>query len=362
MAGTLLGVCDLTFFANDTDWSSNKLGGNPDWLNEVLISDVKCETCKGPVVFIGQLYCPVEEADRVFYLFLCSNQTCIKSSKSWTVLRCQSHKENVIKPQSLNKKAEVKSVFEFDSDDEDWDDDAINCTPFQLASTSNKYLKQENDKTRPSTSEEHSMESDFQSLKISFQDSTFKPFYINVFDENELASEDSLNHEQDLLKKYLRQEKLSLDDVMYSLDNGKKSGGKESYQKFKISCMNDHQKKFFQTVSKCPEQIIRYCYKGDPLVYGTVPHSSKISRCSCGSPRTFEFQIMPSISNFIVPNVDMSGLSLEGLDIGTVYIYTCSSNCWFKGRDKMKFELALVEKDDTAKKESTLKKSGRYKL
>lgn len=29
MARTLLGICDLTFFANDTDWSSNKLGGNP---------------------------------------------------------------------------------------------------------------------------------------------------------------------------------------------------------------------------------------------------------------------------------------------------------------------------------------------
>lgn len=42
-----------------------------------------------------------------------------------------------------------------------------------------------------------------------------------------------------------------------SLDNGKKSGGKESYQKFKISCINEHQQKFYQTVRKCPEQIIR---------------------------------------------------------------------------------------------------------
>ena len=117
------------------------------------------------------------------------------------------------KPQSLNNKTEVKSVFEFDPDAEDWDDDALHNTPFQLASTSNKCLKQKSDKTITSLIEENSLESDLQSMKIGFQESKFKPFYINVFDEEEL-SEDPLKHEQDLLKQYLRQEKLSLDEMM----------------------------------------------------------------------------------------------------------------------------------------------------
>ena len=55
----------------------------------------------------------------------------------------------------------------------------------------------------------------------------------------------------------------------------------------------------------------------------TSPGSPDIPRCKCGASRTFEFQVMPQILN----SLGQAETATEGLDFGTILIYTCSKNC-----------------------------------
>ena len=84
---------------------------------------------------------------------------------------------------------------------------------------------------------------------------------------------------------------------------------------------------FQKRVKQNPEQVLRYDRGGAPLLLSDkhVPGKGvkNVSRCPCGVPRTFEYQIMPQILNYL----DQDESLTEGLDFGTILIYTCSRNC-----------------------------------
>lgn len=82
-------------------------------------------------------------------------------------------------------------------------------------------------------------------------------------------------------------------------------------------------RKFRKECAKAPRQVIRYMRKGAPL---WIANTDKIKQtldnippCSiCGSPREYEFQIMPQMLNYLADS---------NLDWGVLAVYTCPKSC-----------------------------------
>lgn len=80
----------------------SKVGGRPGWLSQVdlpTVSELQCEKCKLPTVFLLQVYAPVMEYDRCFhrtlFVFCCKTPACYTRNdnkcfkgNSWAVKIC----------------------------------------------------------------------------------------------------------------------------------------------------------------------------------------------------------------------------------------------------------------------------------
>ena len=98
--------------------------------------------------------------------------------------------------------------------------------------------------------------------------------------------------------------------------------------------------KFSDRTAQNPEQVLRYEFKGQPLLYSgsdgvasrfVVPHGKKgairgIPRCeNCGSQRVFELQLVPGLIYELEKDEAMD--LDDGMEWGTVIIGTCANNC-----------------------------------
>lgn len=89
--------------------------------------------------------------------------------------------------------------------------------------------------------------------------------------------------------------------------------------------------RFQKRVRFAPDQILRYVRTGEtqekmeePLWVSdeSKPSASDIPDCSsCGQQRTFEFQVMPQLLNYL----NLNHVATESLDFGTLLVYTCDS-------------------------------------
>jgi pre-rRNA-processing protein TSR4 len=99
--------------------------------------------------------------------------------------------------------------------------------------------------------------------------------------------------------------------------------------------------KFSDRIAQNPEQVLRYEFRGEPLLYsGTdgvasrfvVPHGKSgavrgIPRCeSCGARRAFELQLVPGLIYELEKEDDSLELD-DGMEWGTVLVGTCVNNC-----------------------------------
>jgi hypothetical protein len=100
--------------------------------------------------------------------------------------------------------------------------------------------------------------------------------------------------------------------------------------------------KFSQRLSLMSSQIVRYNQGTDDraVLWMKPPPREPLPRCrSCGAPRRFEFQILPTFFNSLA-----LGLGLEWIapDFGNVVVYTCTRSCWEKN-DSFKTEFCLYQ-------------------
>ncbi|CAF1034721.1 unnamed protein product [Rotaria sordida] len=120
-------------------------------------------------------------------------------------------------------------------------------------------------------------------------------------------------------------------------------GGKEKYEKTPDIEHGDVVfYRFQQKIRYAPDQIIRYDWSGNPLILTKLDANtlSTIQKCRyCQSSCVFEFQVMPALVNFL--KID----NQIGLEFGTVFVYTCSSNCWNDNNDLYRFENVFVQAD-----------------
>jgi pre-rRNA-processing protein TSR4 len=110
--------------------------------------------------------------------------------------------------------------------------------------------------------------------------------------------------------------------------------------------------KFADRLAQNPEQVIRYEFKGQPLLYSksdavgklltplqaqnakiTVhqgPGGARIPRCeNCGSGRVFEVQLTPHA----ITELEAEDMNLEGMEWGTIIVGVCEVDCLPRGTD-----------------------------
>lgn len=134
--------------------------------------------------------------------------------------------------------------------------------------------------------------------------------------------------------------------TVMDVDSGEGSGaggGKEDKEVFE-STMDSTFQKFADRVGQNPEQVIRYEYGGQPLLYakgdevakalgdggeGKVRAAKGMPRCAnCGAQRIFEVQLMPHAIEELEAEED----GLDGMDWGTVIVGVCERDCLERGQ------------------------------
>jgi len=152
------------------------------------------------------------------------------------------------------------------------------------------------------------------------------------------------------------------------LDRGSANGeGSSSAADDKLafeSTMDKTFQRFADKLSQNPEQVLRYEFAGQSLLYSksdavgkllaveqeqsnakvqTVDRASgqgatKVPKCTnCGAARAFEVQLTPHA----IVALEEDDMSLDGMDWGTIMLYSCSADCHEK--DRSQTEIGYVE-------------------
>ncbi|KAK5057719.1 hypothetical protein LTR84_011720 [Exophiala bonariae] len=133
------------------------------------------------------------------------------------------------------------------------------------------------------------------------------------------------------------------------------SGGGLDKDTFESSLDKTFQK-FSDRVAQNPEQVLRYEFKGEPLLYSgadnvatrfVVPHGKSgairgMPRCeSCGAQRVFELQLVPGLIYELEKD---EAMDLEdGMEWGTIILGTCANNCGDAGKVAFREEWVGVQ-------------------
>lgn len=133
------------------------------------------------------------------------------------------------------------------------------------------------------------------------------------------------------------------------IDEGGSSGNQKEDKDVYESTIDKTFQKFADRLSQNPEQVIRYEFKGQPLLYSKhdavgklLSGSSKgnekvttasvngnhIPRCAnCGAGRVFEVQLTPHA----ILELERDEMSLDGMEWGAILVAVCEKDCQQKG-------------------------------
>ena len=132
-------------------------------------------------------------------------------------------------------------------------------------------------------------------------------------------------------KEYLDAEPQDIPQQVQITDVENETGGggssaddKSAYE----SAMDRAFQKFADRLAQNPEQVLRYDYGGQPLLYSKKDTVGKqwprVPRCGkCGAERVFELQLTPHA----ITELEADDLSLEGMDWGTIILAVCGNDC-----------------------------------
>ncbi|CAG9772430.1 unnamed protein product [Ceutorhynchus assimilis] len=154
------------------------------------------------------------------------------------------------------------------------------------------------------------------------------------------------DHVKELLSDYQRKDAdFLLSHNKDSKNKGKPEGDVEmAAEEYEKSHPLHGDKMFHHFVTKIksnPEQVLRYCREGSPLLL--YPLQEPLKKCKhCQKELVFEFQLIPTIISKLRLECDAN--HLNRLDFGTVLIYTCKNSCW-GANDAFKEEIVVVQKE-----------------
>ena len=286
-----------------------------------------CAICKSSLLLILQLYWPLQDSyyNRLFHVFACRNSSCWDDPASWVVLRSlsldSSYENEVISPQS------TKPLFEV----AEWDDSPEGL---EVTKTADHLLLQLQDTRNganllPSKLSDLSIQPRSSLINLLSGIDSYMVEYVDI-DSIPVTSEDN-SHELSLYDEYLKSggEAVSVCNAVDDL---------EETDVFKDKTAE----KFYKEISVLPSQVVRYQRKGEPLwaCDKFVQNLSLVPNCeSCGSKRIFEFQLLPTLVDY---------LRIKGkpaVEFGNVLVFTCTGNCWNDNDVNLRSEYVIVQSD-----------------
>ncbi|GAB1606364.1 programmed cell death protein 2-like [Argonauta hians] len=340
----LLGVKDAVIPKSvKTSSFINKIGGFPDHFIEPVTMPT-CIQCEQSMCQIIQLYCPLSQSSyhRTLHVFSCINPNCSVKNSSWKLLREQ-HKETTCNV-SNNSETKHKIVDCWGTADNSWDDDDVEGD--EWSEQSNGVAANENaiDISSMMDSKCHLSENvnnyNLATNEENTQDKVcLKCYYLNVYEES--TETDHSEHISHLLQDYKEREGKAYEQMVTAAESGKSSSCAENYEKTNVQHGNKAVYKFYKTISKCPEQCVRYQVGGKPITL--TKNLPKAGSCDyCGADRQFEFQLMPSL----VKDLTVCDSNDYAVEFGTVIFYTCSQSCWDDGKHHWREEECCVQDEE----------------
>ncbi|KAG1051324.1 hypothetical protein G6F43_006462 [Rhizopus delemar] len=321
----------------------SKSGGRPIWLNPehvLSMEKVTCGNCEQPMVLLLQLYTPEDHPPEAFhrtiYVFCCKNGGCVKQDwmKSFKAYRTQLPRDNPYYPPPT------------ESDDEESENDTQQqFTPKQFKAPSlcvvcgiagTKVCGKCG--SAAYCSREHQMadwnmcrHKEFCGKSISAEDQTTidNLRLSRVFTEKEIVSEPE--------GKGVDGEEEESQEAFFKENNPDEKpdsralvlAGDEAEEDTKVE-VDDTFLQFQLRIQLYPDQVVRYdrveydMPEREPLWVQANYRPESIPACDrCGGPRTFEFQILSTLLNYIGVN----HIASDSLDWGSLYIYSCKANC-----------------------------------
>ncbi|GAB0090234.1 programmed cell death protein 2 [Sergentomyia squamirostris] len=295
----------------------SKVGGRPAWLDLENLPDpeeLRCASCNEPCIFLCQMYASLDDPDtfhRSIYVFMCKKPACcqVNRSDNFVVFRSQLPRKNRFysfePPQEDEAKAETAHFCPL----------CIVCGckgPFQCPKCKSTFY----------CGPEHQR----LDWKSGHRDKCGMGKASPLFPEYEIVLEAEKSSRTQEVSDDEEQENRQLAEYQKLVDAGKVGEFKDVPEAELLKFTQEEDETFsnFQKiVAREPEQILRYCRKGQPLLISStnIPQPDTIPKCPmCGDERVFEFQIMPQLLNYLRED----GLAL---DWGTLVIYTCVNSC-----------------------------------
>ncbi|XP_043937859.1 programmed cell death protein 2-like isoform X2 [Protopterus annectens] len=322
-----------------------------------------CDICKAVMFHIVQVYCPLTSSayHRIINVFACARQECWGKCDSWKVLRSQYlEAKGKITQEMKSKEVAPMAASDWCDTADDWGmNEEAECTGFNadhlpelkaddphvlVASECTYQLQGLSLSETLATTEvkSFSVASAGEGLIAAGSVPCFQSYFISVVDELDYESSVDISHAEELLKEYQQREGVAVDQLIS--ESCVSEGNEEKYEKTFTKHGDRTFLKFMKKISACPEQILRYSWKGTPLFITTSPPAMNtlIPSCkNCGSSRVFEFQLMPALVSMLktASNEDIS------VEFGTVLIYTCEKSCWTLGWQIPQEEFPYVQAD-----------------
>ncbi|TRY88019.1 hypothetical protein DNTS_028271 [Danionella cerebrum] len=304
----------------------SKVGGRPAWLSQVdlpITSELQCDTCTQPTVFLLQVYAPISKFERCFhrtlFVFCCKTPTCYtrNDSKCFKVFRSQLARKNEFypfdpppdekpeqpmpNPQVLSSGSKLCRV--------------CGCLGPKACSRCHSVSYCCKEHQTIDWKQRHKKECSSGPSQNSQKQSSL------LFPEWELVTEPEVlppKEEEELCGSLSQDQESSA-----TTDDGLEESELESVALHETVDSKVFQK-FKKRIAIEPQQVLRYCNGGSPLWVSAehMPREGEVPHCACGAKRLFEFQIMPQLLNHL--KVDSTEASI---DWGTVAIYTCANSC-----------------------------------
>lgn len=282
--------------ADYNHWDGGQLGGRPSWLvPDQIPKPLKCTHCETPLLFLGQIYAPLEgEAfHRSLYVFVCN--TC-ETPSSVRVLRAQLHQVNPYYP---NQVSEVEEV--------NWQQHqpsahgARCCAVCGHASTLRCPL-QERYFCSPAHQREYKRHvfgreevEAHEIARVEALPSVYRVSELVVEAEPEAEDEaDDVDTSNPLF------ETGDEDDSDGDLEQDDLNAAVGAAPASAVS-QDATAEAFFTRVRREPDQCLRYqrWQSATPLWISSSTQPSDIPACRCGAERRFEFQFMPQVLHYL---------------------------------------------------------------
>ncbi|KAI8093515.1 programmed cell death protein 2 [Halteromyces radiatus] len=324
------------------DTFPSKSGGKPAWLNpeHVLnVDQVTCTNCDQPMVLLVQLYTPEDHPPQAFhrtvYVFCCKNGACVKQdwTKCFKVFRSQLPRENPYYPPPPNEDGEDDEEMSFVAKEFKAPKLCVicgmagpkACGQCQLVN----YCSREHQMVDWNMCQHKQHCKSSSSLTQQQQQRIDQLRKTRVFAEKEIASEPEGKGEDGEEEEAQAAFSQANQDTSSTTTTALVPAGEETAEDSKVT-VDDCFLRFQLKLQLYPDQVLRYdrveydMPDREPLWVQEHQRPTNIPPCvKCGGPRTFEFQILSTLLNFL----DVSHLATDSLDWGSLYIYSCKHNC-----------------------------------